>query len=78
MRELEPHRDNMMEIYSTALWHLQQEVKLSALAQELVALDKNSAATWCVTGNCFSLQKEHDTAIKFFQRAIQVHPQFIS
>lgn len=27
---------------------------------------------WCVTGNCFSLQKEHDTAIKFFQRAIQV------
>ena len=27
---------------------------------------------WCATGNCFSLQKEHDTAIKFFQRAIQV------
>ncbi|CAG2238610.1 APC3 [Mytilus edulis] len=26
--------------------------------------------------NCFSLQKEHDTAIKFFQRAIQVDPNF--
>ena len=28
--------------------------------------------TWCATGNCFSLQKEHDVAIKFFRRAIQV------
>ena len=31
---------------------------------------------WCATGNCFSLQKEHDTAIKFFQRAVQVNPSF--
>ena len=30
--------------------------------------------TSCVVGNCFSLQKEHDTALKFFQRAIQVQP----
>ncbi|KAL3908736.1 MAG: hypothetical protein SGPRY_009680 [Prymnesium sp.] len=27
-------------------------------------------------GNCFSLQKEHDTALKFFQRAIQLQPDF--
>ncbi|RMX38947.1 hypothetical protein pdam_00016415 [Pocillopora damicornis] len=31
---------------------------------------------WCATGNCFSLQKEHDTAIKFFQRAVQVNSTF--
>uniref|UniRef100_A0A671UEC6 Cell division cycle protein 27 homolog n=1 Tax=Sparus aurata TaxID=8175 RepID=A0A671UEC6_SPAAU len=31
---------------------------------------------WCVAGNCFSLQREHDIAIKFFQRAIQVDPGF--
>lgn len=30
---------------------------------------------WCVAGNCFSLQREHDIAIKFFQRAIQVSPR---
>uniref|UniRef100_A0A8C5PSC2 Cell division cycle protein 27 homolog n=1 Tax=Leptobrachium leishanense TaxID=445787 RepID=A0A8C5PSC2_9ANUR len=29
---------------------------------------------WCAAGNCFSLQREHDIAIKFFQRAIQVDP----
>lgn len=31
-----------------------------------------SLQAWCVAGNCFSLQREHDIAIKFFQRAIQV------
>ena len=27
-------------------------------------------------GNCFSLQKEHDFAIRYFQRAVQVDPLF--
>ena len=31
-----------MEIYSTALWHLQNEVTLSALAQDLVETDRAS------------------------------------
>lgn len=72
----EPYRLEFMDMYSTALWHLQREIALSALAQDLAKLDKNSPITWCVTGNCFSLHKEHDTAIKFFQRAVQVDPNF--
>lgn len=35
-----------------------------------------SPQSWCVAGNCFSLQKEHENAIKFFQRAAQVNPNF--
>ena len=31
-----------MEIYSTTLWHLQKEVALSALAQDLVETDRTS------------------------------------
>lgn len=73
VRELEPYRDTLMELYSTSLWHQQKEVALSALAQDMTALDRNSSSTWCVVGNCFSLQKEHQTAIKYFQRAIQVN-----
>lgn len=73
VRELEPYRDTLMELYSTSLWHQQKEVALSALAQDVTVLDRNSASTWCVVGNCFSLQKEHQTAIKYFQRAIQVN-----
>ena len=41
-RSLEPYRLEGMEIYSTALWHLQRDVELSTLAQELSDLDKNS------------------------------------
>jgi len=72
----EPHRLKGTEYHSTALWHLQQEIKLSMLSQDLIELDRESPQTWCVAGNCFSLQKEHETAIKFLQRAIQVDPEF--
>ncbi len=27
---------------------------------------------WCVAGNFFSLQKEHEAAVELFQRALQV------
>ncbi|XP_019763523.1 cell division cycle protein 27 homolog isoform X1 [Dendroctonus ponderosae] len=72
----DPHRLECMDIYSTALWHLQKEVALSALAHDLINTNRNHPITWCVSGNCFSLHKEHDTAIKFFQRAVQVDPKF--
>lgn len=76
IHDRERFRLEMMEIYSTDLWHLQKDVMLSALAQDLLAQNKESPITWCVAGNCFSAHKEHETAIKFFQRAIQVDPEF--
>ncbi|XP_055531084.1 cell division cycle protein 27 homolog [Wyeomyia smithii] len=76
IHDREPHRLQYMEIYSTDLWHLQKDVVLSALAQDLMAQDKGSPVTWCVAGNCFSAHKEHETAIKFFFRAIQVDEDF--
>lgn len=76
LRALEPHRLQGLEFYSTALWHLQKEVSLSALAQDMMDLDKNAPETCCAAGNCFSLQREHETAVKFLQRAIQVNPDF--
>uniref|UniRef100_A0A1B0GM77 Cell division cycle protein 27 homolog n=1 Tax=Phlebotomus papatasi TaxID=29031 RepID=A0A1B0GM77_PHLPP len=77
IHEREPHRLHLMEVYSTALWALQREVSLSALAQDLMGQDKNSPIPWCVAGNCFSLHKEHEIAIKFFERAVQVDPEFV-
>ncbi|MBN3308813.1 CDC27 protein, partial [Amia calva] len=76
VRRIESYRVEGMEIYSTTLWHLQKDVALSALSKDLTDMDKNSPEAWCVAGNCFSLQREHDIAIKFFQRAIQVDPSF--
>lgn len=76
LRRLEPQCIEGLDIYSTVLWHLQSEVALSALAQDVTEFDKLSPQTWCVVGNCFSLQKEHDVAVRYFQRAIQVDPLF--
>ncbi len=61
-----------MEIYSTILWHMRKEVELSFLAHELVEFDKLVPESWCAVGNCFSLLKEHESAIKFFQRVVTV------
>lgn len=72
----EPFRLQFMEIYSTSLWLLQKEALLSMLANDLMQHNKTSAITWCVAGNCYSALKEHDTAIKFFNRAIQIDPDF--
>jgi tetratricopeptide (TPR) repeat protein len=43
---------------------------------QMVELDKFAPETWCVVGNCFSLQKEHDVALRFFQRALQLDPSY--
>jgi anaphase-promoting complex subunit 3 len=47
------------------------------LAADLCEYDKLAPETWCALGNCFSLHKEHDAAIKFFQRAAQLDPKFV-
>ncbi|GLE10439.1 hypothetical protein PINS_up022540 [Pythium insidiosum] len=72
----EPSRMGGLDVYSTTLWHLKKEVELSYLAQRATTFDKLSPEAWCAAGNCFSLQKEHDTALSFFQRAIQLDPFF--
>lgn len=71
-RKIDPFRLKGIEVYSTVLWHMKREVELSALSQEVVAIDRQSPAAWCVMGNCFSLQKEHESALRFFQRALQL------
>ena len=75
-RKLEPYRLEGMEYYSSALWHLHKEVELSVLAKELMEFDQEAPQTWCVAGNCYSLQKEHETAIKYLERAIKLDPNF--
>ncbi|XP_021944075.1 cell division cycle protein 27 homolog [Folsomia candida] len=61
---------------SSSLWHTSMETQLSSLSQEFLShpSNKTTPTTWLTLGNTFSLQKEHETAIKFFKRAIQIDP----
>jgi len=76
LRQIDPCRLEGLEVYSTVLWHMKKEVELSNLAQEAVSLDRHSPIAWCIMGNCFSLQKEHENALRFFQRSLQLDPTF--
>ncbi|PRW57027.1 CDC27 family isoform 1 [Chlorella sorokiniana] len=73
-RQVDPYRLKGLEVYSTVLWHCKREVELAQLAQVASSLDRHSPYAWCVLGNCFSLQKEHETALRYFQRALQLDP----
>ncbi|KAH8153153.1 uncharacterized protein LAJ45_02740 [Morchella importuna] len=75
VRQLDPVRTKDMEVFSTILWHQRKDVELSYLAHELVELDRLSPESWCALGNCFSLQRDHDQALKCFKRATQLNPK---
>lgn len=76
VRDAAPSRLDDMEVFSTVLWHLKSEVDLAYLAHELVETDRLSPQAWCAIGNSFSLQREHDQALKCFRRATQLDPLF--
>lgn len=73
-RRLDPYNLAGVEIYSTALWQLKQEIKLAFLAQQTLEMTRVAPEAWIAIGNCFSLQKEHDLAVRFFQRATALDP----
>ncbi|CAL5186105.1 unnamed protein product [Lathyrus oleraceus] len=75
-RQIAPYSLEGMDIYSTVLYHLKEDMKLSYLAQELISTDRLAPQSWCAMGNCYSLQKDHETALKNFQRAVQLNPRF--
>ncbi|KAG7662217.1 CDC27 [[Candida] subhashii] len=76
LRKLDRTRLEDMEYYSTLLWHLESKVELTFLANELYEIDCNSAITWCVVGNLFSLIHEPDDAIKCFNKSIKLDSKF--
>ena len=76
LKTMVPSRTEDMEFYSTTLWHLKEDIGLAHLAHELNDLDRGSPQAWCAVGNSFSLQRDHDQALKCFRRATQLDPKF--
>ena len=76
IKAIAPSRLEDMEVYSTILWHLRNEIDLAFLAHEIIDIDRDSPQAWCAVGNSFSLQRDHDQALKCFKRATQLDPKF--
>jgi anaphase-promoting complex subunit 3 len=49
---------------------------LAYLSNHVLEKSLFAPETWCVVGNCYSIQKEHETALKYFERAIQLNPNY--
>jgi tetratricopeptide (TPR) repeat protein len=71
--KLYPSQLEGLEIFSSCLWHLKDQYQLCNLANHVLEQSHFCPETWIVVGNCYSLQKEHETALKFFNRAIQIN-----
>ncbi|CAL9732316.1 anaphase-promoting complex subunit Cdc27p [Monosporozyma unispora] len=76
LRKLQPNRIKDLEIYSTLLWHLREKSALYSLSSQLVSKFPNKPETWCVTGNYFSLIKNHAESIKAFSRSTELNSKF--
>ena len=76
MQAKDPSRVQGLEILSTVYWQLKKEMELANLAHSVVETSRNTPEAWCVVGNCFSLQKDHETALVFFRRSLQLDPHF--
>lgn len=74
-RALEPYLLMHMDIYSLVLFQLHREVALSALAQDLLAMDPRAAVAHIAAGNTWSLQHQHDAAYQCFRQATLVAPE---
>ncbi|XVF74517.1 hypothetical protein PTKIN_Ptkin13bG0116800 [Pterospermum kingtungense] len=75
-RRISPYNLEGMDVYSTVLYHLKEDMKLKYLAQELISVDRFAPQAWCAIGNCYSLLKDHETALRSFQRAVQLNSRF--
>lgn len=76
MQAKDPSRVQGLEILSTVYWQLKKEMELANLAHSVVDYARHTPEAWCVVGNCFSLQKDHETALVFFKRSLQIDPHF--
>ena len=74
--KVDPSRLEGYDYYSSCLWHLKDQYQLCNLANHALEQSHFALETWIVLGNCYSLQKEHEIAIKFFNRATQLNPTY--
>lgn len=63
------------EYYSSCLWHLKKQSEISKLAFDYMKHHYFAPETWIIMANCYSLNQDHDTALTFLTRAIQIDPQ---
>ncbi|KAI0316028.1 TPR-like protein [Amylostereum chailletii] len=76
--EIDPFRVDDIDIYSNILYVTENKLKLSKLAHDFLAIDKDRPEVCCLVGNHYSLRAEHEKAIKYFRRATDLDKTYLS
>ncbi|KIK09087.1 hypothetical protein K443DRAFT_671582 [Laccaria amethystina LaAM-08-1] len=75
---IDQYRVDDIDIFSNILYVTENKLKLSRLAHEFLALDKDRPEVCCLVGNHYSLRAEHEKAVKYFRRATQLDRTYLS
>lgn len=76
--EKDPHRLDIVDMYSNVLYVKEDKAALNYLAHHTIEIDKYRPETCCVVGNFYSIYGNHDKAITYFQRALRLDPDYLS
>lgn len=76
--QADPHRLENMDTYSNILYVKECKTALSYLAHIAVQNDKYRPETCCIIGNYYSLKGQHEKAVLYFRRALQLNRQYLS
>ncbi|KAF9475766.1 TPR-like protein [Pholiota conissans] len=74
---LDPNHVEDIDIYSNVLYVQDSRLKLSKLAHDFLAMDKDRPEVCCLVGNHYSLRAEHEKAVKYFRRATQLDRTYL-
>ena len=74
----DPYRTENLDTYSNILYVKEKHQELGALAVHCFENNKYCPETCCVVGNYHSLISEHEKAISFFKKALELDRNFLS
>ncbi|KAJ1448430.1 hypothetical protein M885DRAFT_471139 [Pelagophyceae sp. CCMP2097] len=78
LRAQDPYRLDEVDIYSNVLYVKEARAELSRLAHSSMRAEKYRAETCCVVGNYYSLKAQHERAVLYFRRALQLDRKCLS
>ncbi|KAJ2083093.1 anaphase-promoting complex component apc8 [Coemansia sp. RSA 988] len=78
LEQIDPYGLELSDIHSNILFVMEDRARLGALAHKCASLDRFRPETCCVIGNYYSLRREHEKAVGYFQRALQLDNRYLA